>query len=80
MATFYLKLSDGKEVETSIDVPNGNEALNAALNALAQFTCRHFPPPEDLRIVVSDEARRTLATLSFTFRIDYEDALVRTLN
>ena len=71
MPVYYLKISDGKAVETSIDVANAHEATNTALNALTQFACKHFPPPDSLEIIVMDADRERLATLRFDFSIDY---------
>jgi hypothetical protein len=73
MTLFYLEISDSIEAETSIDVPNPQEAMNAALNALVQFACRNFPPPEKLVIKVSDADRDHIATLRFGFSIDYAE-------
>lgn len=71
MPTFYLQISDGVEAETSIDVANTNEALNAALNALSKFACTRFPPPENIGITVANSRRTEIATLSFEFKIEY---------
>jgi hypothetical protein len=68
---FRLKLSDGIEAETTIDVPNAHEALNAALNAMAQFACKHFPPPDNIQIRVMEADHRHIATLGFNFTIEY---------
>ncbi|MBD9389673.1 hypothetical protein IB237_20980 [Agrobacterium sp. AGB01] len=73
--TFYLKISDGLEVQTPIDVPNAHEALNAALNALSQFACSHFPPPEQIVITVMDAEKALIARMSFSFKIEYAPGL-----
>ncbi len=60
MPTFYLKISDGLEVQTPIGAPNPHEALSPALNALSQFACSHFPRQKKIVITVMDSGRRRL--------------------
>jgi hypothetical protein len=60
MPTFYLKISDGLEVQTPIGAPNPHEALSPALNALSQFACSHFPCQKKIVITVMDSGRRRL--------------------
>ena len=71
MPNYYLQISDGVEAETIIDVPSSHEAINAALNALSQFACKHFPPPELIEITVAKADRTPIATLKFGFTIEY---------
>ena len=75
MPTFYLNISDGLQVQTPIDVPNPHEALNAALNALSQFACSHFPPPEQIVMTVTDAKKEPIAKMSFSFEIEYAPGL-----
>lgn len=73
MPAYRLKVADGVQAETSIDVPNAHEAVNAAVNALSQFACKRFPPPENIAITVMDAERHHIATVSFAFTIDFGD-------
>lgn len=75
MSSFHFKISDGREAETSIEAANAHEAVNEGLNALTMFACRRFPPPENVTITVSDEQRRKVATLKFSFEIDYAEGV-----
>lgn len=77
MPNYYLQISDGVEAETIIDVPSSHEAINAALNALSQFACKHFPPPELMEIKVARADRTTVATLKFGFTIEYGVGVVQ---
>ncbi len=71
MATFYMHISDSKEVEVDIEAKNAHEALNAGLNALSQFACKAFPPPGSVAISIKDAERKPVATMEFEFRIHY---------
>lgn len=72
---FYLKISDGKEAEISIAAADAHEATNEALNALSQFACKSFPPPESVSIIVSDQDRTKVATLKLAFTIEYAEGM-----
>ena len=71
MAKFNLHISDGVEAEVTIDVDNAHEAVNDGLNALTNFALRHFPPPENVSITISDAERMPVATLKLSFEIQY---------
>ena len=71
MPIFRLKISDHFEVETTIECKNAHEAVNAAFNALSQFACKKFPPPENVTIAVMLENRVNIATLGLAFTIAY---------
>ena len=60
---------DGKEAEVEIEAMNSHEAIETGVTALAQFVCKHFPPPENLQVDISDEQGRSVATVSFAFNI-----------
>lgn len=75
MPEFNLRISDGRDVETSVNVPNAQEAVNAALNAMTQFACKRFPPPENFAIKVTDAERQHVATLRFEFSIEYGEGI-----
>lgn len=70
MPKFNLRILDGKEVEVAIDAQNSHEAIDTGVTALAQFVFRNFPPPENLRIDITDEKRKPIATVSFEFKIE----------
>jgi hypothetical protein len=76
MPVFNLSVSDGRQAKMDIDVPNSHEAINAALNALLIFSNEHFPPPEQVKIIVSDADGRRIATLKLGFSIDYADGFL----
>lgn len=69
MDTYYLHIKDGVEGETSIDAASDHDALNTALNAMSQFACKRFPPPDNIEISVMNASRKHLATLRFVFSI-----------
>jgi hypothetical protein len=73
MATFYLIISDGSQKVVEIQAANTHEAVNDAFNALTQFACQKFPPPENVSIDVHSEDRKRLATVKFSFEVDYAD-------
>ena len=73
MAKFCLRISGDHDATLEIDAANGHEAINVALNALSKFAGRQFPPPENVSITVLDETKKRLATLRFSFAIDYAD-------
>jgi hypothetical protein len=70
MATYTLKIADGKDAEVSIHAENDHEALNDGLNALAKFACRRFPPPEKVTVSIAREDGARVATLAMAFTID----------
>lgn len=69
MPVFRLHIMDGKEVEVEIEATNSHEAIETGVTALAQFVCKHFPPPENLQVHISDETGRSVGTVSFAFNI-----------
>lgn len=71
MPTFYMHISDGREAEVEIEARDAHDALNAGLNALAQFACKAFPPPENVSISVMDTRRIPVAKMEFDFKITY---------
>lgn len=71
MPKFYLHIMDGVEAEMDANFANDHEAVNSALNALSQFACKSFPPPDKVIIEVKDAARARIATLQMSFSIDY---------
>jgi hypothetical protein len=73
MPLFHLVIANHREAEVSIDAANPAEAMNAGFNALAQFVCRNFPPPEHVEITVSDSAKRLVGTLRMTFEVVLTD-------
>jgi hypothetical protein len=66
---FNLHIMDGKEAEVEIEATNSHEAIETGVTALAQFVCKHFPPPENLQVNISNEQGRCVATVSFAFNI-----------
>lgn len=71
MPKFFIHISDGKEAEVAIEARDAHDAMNTGLNALSQFACKAFPPPEDVSITVSDAARELIGTMEFAFKISY---------
>lgn len=71
MPQFHLLIADHREREVSIDVDDSAEAMNAGFNALAQFACRNFPPPENVEIKVRDDQNRLVGTLRMTFEVSW---------
>lgn len=71
MPQFHLLIADHREGEVSIDVDNKAEAMNAGFNALAQFACRNFPPPENVEIKVHDDQNQLVGTLRMTFEVSW---------
>ena len=69
MPKFNLHIVDGKEAEVEIEAMNPHEAIETGVNALAQFVCKHFPPPENLQVDISDDKGRSVASVSFAFNI-----------
>jgi hypothetical protein len=58
-----------------VDAENGHEAMNSAFNALAQFACQRFPPPESVEIKVMNPARKPVGAVRFTFEIEYAESI-----
>lgn len=71
MPTYLFKIEDGKEAEVTLDEANDHAALNAALNALATFACKNFPPPDNVKILIREADGKDVAAISFSFTIDY---------
>jgi uncharacterized protein with PhoU and TrkA domain len=71
MPEFHLLIADHREGEVTIDVGDSAEAMNAGFNALAQFVCRNFPPPENVEITVSDSNKRLVGRLRMTFEVNW---------
>lgn len=69
MPNYTLHIKDGKEAEIDIECDNNHVAINEALNALSQFSCKNFPPPANVSITVQDAAKVPLATVSMAFTI-----------
>lgn len=76
MPKYVLHILDGKEARVSIEADTSHHAIDTGVEALARFVCKHFPPPENLQISVSDENDRELAKISFAFRIEYAPGVV----
>ncbi len=71
MPKFYIHISDGKEAEVDIEARDAQDAMNTGLNALSQFACKAFPPPEGVSISVRNAARELIGTMEFAFKITY---------
>jgi hypothetical protein len=67
MPTFYFLLSDGIQAEVALEAENAHMAMNDAMNALAHYTFRNFPPPEHVSVTISDAMRNHVATLELSF-------------
>jgi hypothetical protein len=80
MPNYRLQIRDGHSGETAIDAPNAHEALNSALNAMAQFACRNFPPPENVSITVTEADGAPVAILNLAFSIDYAERVREVLS
>lgn len=76
MAKFSMQISGGRQGQVEIDALNAHVAINDALNALSKFASRRFPPPKGVSIDVLDEGGKRLATLKFSFEIEYCDQLL----
>ncbi|MCJ8520024.1 hypothetical protein ABID21_003020 [Pseudorhizobium tarimense] len=71
MPEFRLLIADHRESEVTIDVDDSAEAMNAGFNALAQFACRNFPPPENVEITVSDADNQPVGKLKMSFEVTW---------
>jgi hypothetical protein len=76
MAVFYYFISDSVEAEISLEEENAHAAMNTGMNALAQYAFRNFPPPENISITISDEARAHVATFKLSFEINYAPGII----
>lgn len=76
MPRYNLHIKDGKEAMVAIDAGNSHEAIDNGVTALAKFAFRHFPPPENLSIAITDNQQKPVATVSFKFKIDYAPGIL----
>ena len=75
MPDFHLSIADHREAEITIDVDDAAEAMNAGFNALAQFACRNFPPPESVVITVSDAQKQPVGKLKMSFEVTWAETV-----
>ena len=78
MAPYAFRISDHDNIERAMDwleAADPHQAVNFALNALAQFACHAFPPPEGIVIEILDDTLASMAKLSFAFTIEYTGML-----
>ncbi|HEX5932649.1 MAG TPA: hypothetical protein VFY63_00625 [Pseudorhizobium sp.] len=71
MQTYRLLISDKHEAEISIEVPDAVEAMNTAFNALSQFACRNFPPPDNIEITVVTAESQPVGRVRMTFEVEW---------
>lgn len=71
MPTYYMCISSFEDTEIEIEARDAHDALNSGVNALAQFACNIFPPPENVSIAVKDPSRQLIANVEYTFVITY---------
>jgi hypothetical protein len=74
MARFNFSIVDQDGVSRksdAFDAISDGDAVNIAMNALSQFACSRFPPPEEVRIKLRDARNLPVAELSFAFEVSY---------
>lgn len=74
MPSFQLVISNGHTTRMLVEARSAHEAVNDGVNAMARFACRNFPPPDNLSIDVFDENDIRIATVSFSFKINWNAA------
>lgn len=73
MQQYRLLISDSHDAEIAIEVRDAAEAMNTAFNALSQFACRNFPPPENVEISVVAPDGKAVGRLRMTFEVEWAE-------
>ena len=74
MPSYQLVVTDGKTACVDIEAAGPDEAVNDGISALALFAFQNFPPPDNVSVAINDEANNKIATVSFSFRVVWENA------
>lgn len=66
MSRYIVNVGGERETKLAIEADSFAEAVRYALAAMQQFLATKQPPPERIRIVVTDVVQHTFATIVFT--------------